>query len=674
MLFLGGTEAFTPNMIKTNSDSVKLMLSYFLHYGGISVLLFLPVYFRHLQMNESQIGILRGMIFLVGFLGSSAVGALADKLGSHKCFLLLGMVIFASANCSIFSVDLFQRFGSSSNTDHPNVNPWDANCTLNAPVCPSASNNYTFKESGVKGRGDHSFKGKAFHAKMDYNNPIDDLYNKSKLPIELHLETPSDHRVEGEHCGVVLQCEEINMVDSDNRSKNASSFPGPFPYPALPGNEDGKNESKKISGGRDSKGQSFDTRKLKEASVNERRNAISLGGGPYERNNDDIVSEVLPKLTNNQTYDVRLTNCFIKTVYPRSPHSTSNTPHGNHVQLHTPVTCSLHKLNPRPARPLSNVIFPVLFVLSCLVGFWDGAVHSLLDNSTLSILDEDKIRFGFYRLWGALGFGLMGFLIGVAIQETPDFFSSPNNLVKSSSYFMALPLLIVFSAGAIISVALISFPSVERAKYMLQNLRVVLSRLDMILILTAVLVGGITAGVINSFLFIFLEDLNGTQTLMGLSNAAACTSEVVMFHFADRVIGRIGHFNAIKIGLAANVVRLGLYSFLGNPWFVLLLELLHGFTFSVMWSSVVTYCSEISSQTQLSATIQGILSGVFAGLGPMLGGTVGGVLYFTYGARILFRTCAVMCAAELVLLVAVQVRTAAEAVEYSKLQTDDDAP
>jgi len=151
---------------------------------------------------------------------------------------------------------------------------------------------------------------------------------------------------------------------------------------------------------------------------------------------------------------------------------------------------------------------------------------------------------------------------------------------------------------------------------------------------------GVGAGVIQTYLFLFLSELKGTTTLMGLSLSITCASEIPIFFFSGAIMNKIGAQGMIYLAMISYVIRLTYYSFLKQPWYVLPAEALHGLTFAASWSACVKVANDISP-IGLGATTQGLLTGIYSGLGSGTGALVGGIVYHKFGAVILFRASAI---------------------------------
>jgi PPP family 3-phenylpropionic acid transporter len=84
------------------------------------------------------------------------------------------------------------------------------------------------------------------------------------------------------------------------------------------------------------------------------------------------------------------------------------------------------------------------------------------------------------------------------------------------------------------------------------------------------------------------------------------------------------------------VLRLLAYSFIQIPLLILLIQLLHGPTYSAMWVSGVSFVAK-NAPHGMGATAQGIFSGVLLGLSAAVGAFVGGILYENIGPVAMFR-------------------------------------
>jgi MFS family permease len=297
-----------------------------------------------------------------------------------------------------------------------------------------------------------------------------------------------------------------------------------------------------------------------------------------------------------------------------------------------------------------------LFVVS-------NPLEPLLDQHTMAMLPpHEKNAWGSCRVYGAYGWGLGAPLSAQLVQ----YLGLP---VLAVQYALGrLAILFCVATGAVHSV-----PEPTSIRY-LQVLSFVLLHRRMMLFLICVCIMGMGYIFIATFLFLYLQSLGAPDILLGLSITTTVVVEIPLFihsawihaHFSDRQL-----FVASMIGWAARVTG---YSFLTNPWMVLLLEPFHGFTFGCMWLASVHYC-QATFPKSLSASSFGFLHAAAFGVGPFVGNIVGGQLYESLGPRTMFRASAVAMLVVMVIYVVLDTWLAAkESTKDGDLAVDPAGP
>eukprot|EP00887_Chlorella_sp_A99_P004892 scaffold4.g4892.t1 len=214
---------------------------------------------------------------------------------------------------------------------------------------------------------------------------------------------------------------------------------------------------------------------------------------------------------------------------------------------------------------------------------------------------------------------------------------------------------------------------------------------------------GFGVGNIEGYLFLYLDELGGSATLMGLSLSVTCAAESAVFYFFPVLLAALGIQRCLHLVFAGFVLRLGAYFSLAwwpSPWLVLPVETLHGLTFALAWAGAVgqgsrarllswrarfagtaasaraashksaccfpcrrcnahpansgahlslctagtAYCGRIAPPG-LESTVQSLFQGLMFGMGHGLGGLVGGAVYHSLGAQAVYlAACAVLLA------------------------------
>lgn len=262
-----------------------------------------------------------------------------------------------------------------------------------------------------------------------------------------------------------------------------------------------------------------------------------------------------------------------------------------------------------------------------LYAFNSAPMMPLVDSTVMDLLGERKDHYGKLRLWGAVGWGVAAPVIGWLIERDGLRWSFWGYLTQM----------------AVVLVVVLNLP-VSRAslggRYW-QGLRGLLQDRRWRLFLLVVFVCGMGSSVFANYLFLRMNDLGASKTLMGAALAVATLSELPVFFFSGVLLRRWGARPLLVLSLFIYVVRALFISILPVAWLVLPVQLLHGMTFSITWAAGVTYAREIAPPG-MGATAQSLFASAFFGLGGSLGALIGGALYQAAGSALLFRWIALL--------------------------------
>ena len=150
----------------------------------------------------------------------------------------------------------------------------------------------------------------------------------------------------------------------------------------------------------------------------------------------------------------------------------------------------------------------------------------------------------------------------------------------------------------------------------------ILRRNEFQFVLFIYLILGCSLGVVEGFLFLWLEELGVSKVLMGFSLTSTCISEVPIFFVAGKevvfvkepkrqeskrgcfahgslsgnIMERLGFFPCLYLIFLCYAFRLFFYATLtGIPhWYLLPVQLLHGITYGLCWATGTAYISTLS--------------------------------------------------------------------------------
>ena len=177
------------------------------------------------------------------------------------------------------------------------------------------------------------------------------------------------------------------------------------------------------------------------------------------------------------------------------------------------------------------------------------------------------------------------------------------------------------------------------ARPRLSALWMAIGRLPVCLWLLEVAVIGAGMVIVDSFLFVFLQDeLKASTELCGYTVGVTVLLELPIFHFSEELLAKLGHDNLFLVSMLAYASRVIGYTFLtpDTVHWVLLLEFSHGITFACMWISSIDYAASVAPK-EWSTTVQSLLSTALTCVGGGLGPILGGLVMDHYGPIVMFR-------------------------------------
>ncbi len=274
---------------------------------------------------------------------------------------------------------------------------------------------------------------------------------------------------------------------------------------------------------------------------------------------------------------------------------------------------------------LQAATFILLLPVVTLYAFFLAPIIPLVDNSVLAALGEQKDEYGRQRVWGSYGWGLAGAIAGFAIQRT--------GLDLVFYVYLALFLLLFFVAYRL--------PMTEEAisEPFWRGLHSLIANRHWLLFLGVSLIAGMSLGIMLNYLFILLEDMGASPTIMGLTLTFATASEIPIFLYAAKLLKRWDAQFLLAVAMTAMVIRAFAYAGMTAPWQALIISLLHGLSFGLMWIAGVAYADK-SAPAGLGATAQGVFNSTVAGLGWASGAFIGGFLLQKFGVAAPFQWAA----------------------------------
>lgn len=287
---------------------------------------------------------------------------------------------------------------------------------------------------------------------------------------------------------------------------------------------------------------------------------------------------------------------------------------------------------------LSILMMSAIFDTS-LLGYLDWLVMYIVSTS------KKKETFGHQRMFGSLGFGVGNLLSGLVSDHYKiDGFSS-----YTAIFFVFLPCVLLLIPSGVFMISRGKWPhaklSKKRDSAIFKEVIKTCSTFPNLMFLLTVLVAGLANGVYYGFLFVIMEhSMHASKTIMGLTIVVSSIAEIATFPFTSSLISTLGGpIPCIIIGVFSYFVRFLAISYIGNPWFVLLLQCLHALCFALFWAATLQHTFQISSGN-IKTTMFSIVNSLHFSLGTLISNMAGGVLYEKYGGKIFFRDSSILFA------------------------------
>ena len=244
----------------------------------------------------------------------------------------------------------------------------------------------------------------------------------------------------------------------------------------------------------------------------------------------------------------------------------------------------------------THIFFFILLLVICGDAF-DAAVFTLADTSCLDTLGSEN--YGYYRLWGSAGWGIMSPIIGFTIARiTRDYCGS-----IAGSYYIVFYFYLGFMYLGLLFGSHFEF-SYKHNDHVHQTVKSALLNFHYGVFLFVTFYAGVCYGFLLYFVNWYIDSLGGTAIVMGTATACKSIMDVLGFFLSGRIIDAFGHLNVVTISLVAYIGSFVSYSYLKEPWYAVPIEVLHAGAYALVWSASVSYLNK-AAPAGSSATVQG---------------------------------------------------------------------
>lgn len=266
--------------------------------------------------------------------------------------------------------------------------------------------------------------------------------------------------------------------------------------------------------------------------------------------------------------------------------------------------------------------FAGLFATVFLYAVCLAPIIPIVDSAVLAMLGTHREAYGRVRLLGSLGPALAGPMVATWVGLWG---------LQMSFYSAAVCFLLLFLLLSLLKVRVddlgVSFGT---------GLRHLLRNPKFGGFLLVAFLGMVGYAAIMTYLYIRMEELGATKTLMGFTLTMGTVGELPFLFLSSKLLKRFGARGTLICSLAAMSIMLVGFSLAGAPWVLLVLQLLHGTAFAGMAISGVAYSDEVAP-VGMSTTAQGIFNAVYGGLALAVGAFASSIVRDNWGSTVMFR-------------------------------------
>lgn len=293
--------------------------------------------------------------------------------------------------------------------------------------------------------------------------------------------------------------------------------------------------------------------------------------------------------------------------------------------------------------------FPWIFSVIFLIAALSSQVFSLQDTATVHMLGKQQNRYGRIRLWGTVGWGLGAPLFGMVLDRV--------GLMWMFWIYAGMMLIDFFLVQGL------QFAENLEAGIYSRGLKKLLSDPGWLLFLSTVFLSAVGMSAHNGYLALLLNDMGNqhsilgwivpVSTAVGILLAVSTVFELPVMLVSTPILQRFGNRTMLYAAMVIIGLRNLIYAFVTNDLQILLVQIVHGMTFALVWLAGVNYAA-MHAPRGLNATAQGLFSTVLLSVGFAVGNLICGALIDQLGVQGMFAAMSVLVFAGLFAILLVQ--------------------
>lgn len=268
-----------------------------------------------------------------------------------------------------------------------------------------------------------------------------------------------------------------------------------------------------------------------------------------------------------------------------------------------------------------------ILAMGAVFYFFTSPIGGLGDSMTQRRAGELGIAFGSIRTWGSIGFAISSLLIG-------------NIFSIFGIQYILIPYLF-FGFVALIVCFVLRDVEGGSSKLKFSDLKLLARNKPFFIFLFLILFLTVAHRANDSYIGLYITALGGSESMVGLAWFIGVASEALVFALSAFWFRKFHPLFFIIIAGALYTIRWFIYGLVDNPVWILVLQVMHGWTFAVFYMCAFEYVTRLIPKV-LSSTGHLAFFATFFGVSGIIGSLLGGALIDGLGGSYLYLIMALM--------------------------------
>ncbi|MNO87717.1 putative nucleoside transporter YegT [compost metagenome] len=266
----------------------------------------------------------------------------------------------------------------------------------------------------------------------------------------------------------------------------------------------------------------------------------------------------------------------------------------------------------------ASTTFSVIILIITIFYFFYYPVFPLSDTIAIHAAKNHGKSFISIRVFGSIGFAVFAIIIGYVLS------------IIGSSEIMKVS--IAIASVCLILTLFIKDQSSPVAKMNLSGIVPIFRQKELLWFFACVFFLALGTRMNDAFLTISLNELGASEDLIGWAMLASAGSEIPIFLYLSFKGEKYKELPLLIIASLFFVLRFFLMSIVDSPFGIVMIQMLHGFTFGIFYVTAIRMLTRLIPD-QFRATGMALFTIVWSSLSGLISGTFGGMLFQHLGRQ-----------------------------------------